>query len=148
MQRTWLCLLSLVVLGCPAKPDPPATGPATATLLLRRTGRARILCLGLEDKPASDFSIRVQGPAEIDGRSSDARGEILLEDLPPGSFTLRHLHDRYPSCRVSFVVEEGRTSEVTVRLEAGAVLAGRVLTQTGEPIAGAFVTANPRRGAA
>ncbi len=79
-------------------------------------------------------------------RTTDAEGEVRLQGLPPGSYTLGVLPPGAlrPS-RQEVVLQEGVTTVVTLALPASAPgsIEGQVVDEVGRPVAGALVRAQP-----
>ena len=96
---------------------------------------------------------RVEGPTT--STSTDLGGEFVLGGFDPGSSAPQALHVRVPGFApaVEYIqVEPGfRAPEVTLRLERGLLVSGRVVDDLAEPLAGVPVgfrgrfAPNPRR---
>jgi hypothetical protein len=78
--------------------------------------------------------------------TTDARGRFALDEMPPGRIRLDVVHpDRLPVRRDALALGAGERLDVgDLVLQAGALLAGRVLDEAGRPIEGARVEARPR----
>ncbi len=84
------------------------------------------------------------------GSSSSADGTFLIEDVPPGTWSVTVEADGYERARVSGVaVREGETTpDVQVKASRGRVLAGRTIDAlTGRPVPGVSVTGTNASGA-
>ncbi|HET9450108.1 MAG TPA: carboxypeptidase regulatory-like domain-containing protein, partial [Aggregicoccus sp.] len=75
-------------------------------------------------------------------------GVVVMRGLPAGTYWMRAGHrEHLPSERQQVQVEEGQTARVQVELARGAVLAGDVVDERGEPVAGAQLGVLPRTAA-
>ncbi len=113
---------------------------------------AGAVILGDPLEPAEEFSIEIplgvdspMATVELPGRTEQfhaAGGRFLLEDVEPGTVSLKFRAEGYVSARVEevVVVAGETTSGIRVVLTRGAGLAGRVLTTDGEPIGGVRLT--------
>lgn len=89
-------------------------------------------------------------PASIAGRArSSPDGSFEVADLAPGSYELQVSHPQYsPGRAVVTLPASGRLDGVEVRLEPGVKIRGRVLDESGAPVADAFVLLlDPQSGA-
>lgn len=104
---------------------------------------ALVLFLG-----ASSFGPRPD--ARRDAVRTDAEGRFRFDALPAGSFRFAARHPSYAPGSSPIVTLDGQTERrgVEIVLEAGAVLAGRVVSRSGEPIAQAAVRVAPDDSAA
>lgn len=96
---------------------------------------------GREGDPEGDLWYTVGSTGST---TSDGVGRFALDSLAPGTFEISVSADGYQPSEI-FEVElpQGEVVEgVTVVLKPGAVLAGRVLTEAGEPVAEARVRAH------
>jgi protocatechuate 3,4-dioxygenase beta subunit len=77
--------------------------------------------------------------------TTDARGRFLIDEMPPGRLRVEITHpDRLPVRREPIQLGPGGRQELgDIVLQAGALLAGRVLDEAGHPIEGARVEARP-----
>ena len=77
--------------------------------------------------------------------TTDARGRFILDEMPPGSIRLEATHpDRLPARREGIELSHGGRLDVgDLVLQSGALLAGRVLDESGQPLEGARVEARP-----
>jgi protocatechuate 3,4-dioxygenase beta subunit len=78
--------------------------------------------------------------------TTDARGRFLLDEMPPGPVRVEIDHpERLPVRREGIELKAGDRQDLgDLLLQAGVVLAGRVLDEAGKPIEGARVEARPR----
>lgn len=90
------------------------------------------------------------GPGGIPGTQTDASGRYRLARVGPGRYTVHFRHPHYRILRTQVALNvEGEKREVNGVLEPGRRISGRVLDESGTPVAGALVTAsNGEHGAA
>lgn len=90
------------------------------------------------------------GPGGIPGTQTDPSGRYLLARVGPGRYAIRFRHPHYRAFQTEVTLAaQGEKREVNAVLEPGRRIAGRVLDESGAPVAGAVVTAsNEERGAA
>jgi len=124
----------------PVEVTAPATGIA---LMLPRPGRieGRVFDRANE-KPVTDFTIQMQQTG-IRARSlpprgfHDDNGRFVIEEIGPGTYDVSVLATGYVVTNSATVtVEEGSASAVSVPLDRGGVVTGRV-TSEGRPLADA-----------
>jgi Carboxypeptidase regulatory-like domain len=84
-------------------------------------------------------------PAKVRTATTDPRGRFVLDEMPPGRIRLDIAHpDRLPVRREAIDLTAGGRMDVgDLVLQSGALLAGRVLDESGQPIEGARVEARP-----
>jgi protocatechuate 3,4-dioxygenase beta subunit len=84
-------------------------------------------------------------PGKLRSATTDARGRFLIDEMPPGRVRVDINHpDRLPVRREPIQLGPGGRQDLgDIVLQSGALLAGRVLDETGRPIEGARVEARP-----
>jgi mannose-6-phosphate isomerase-like protein (cupin superfamily) len=70
-----------------------------------------------EGKPLSDVLVKASGPVERDG-TTDAEGNILFQNLTPGSYRLRYEHAAYVTLEQEVNVQTARAAKVSAALTA------------------------------
>jgi len=95
-------------------------------------------------KPIPDAKVRVTLPGATEPPplvfETDVRGVGRCDRLTPGSVVVRVEHRDFLPYEKQHFYERGRPHELEVTLARGLSVAGRVLDQDGEPIAGAWVS--------
>ncbi len=81
--------------------------------------------------PVLDATVEIVGGTRRGGTTTDLDGRFVLDDLPPGTTTLRIRHVGYVSTTRTVEVQTGETARLTVQLE------GDVLELPGLQITGA-----------
>lgn len=77
-------------------------------------------------------------------RASAADGVVVMRGLQPGNYTLAIRHPDYlPTVGQKVQVVDGQMAHVSVELEEGASISGRVQDEHGSAIVGAFIVASP-----
>lgn len=85
-----------------------------------------------------------QPRGQVRRTTTDAKGEATYENLPPGRYAVSATHDEFARQEVGgVVVEETGMASVSMKLQPGLVLEGRVTSKDGMPIPGATVTLVP-----
>lgn len=114
---------------------------------VKLTGRVT----GPTGTPLSDVRVQVgEGPAlPFMGGSNraitDANGEYSIEGLAAGEEKVQFTHDRYvPQSKQ--VTLKGREARADAQLEGGQRVTGSVVTDSGSPVADAYVTASSPSG--
>jgi protocatechuate 3,4-dioxygenase beta subunit len=84
-------------------------------------------------------------PGKMRTATTDPRGRFVLDEMPPGRIRLDITHpDRLPVRREGIeLTAAGRMDVGDLVLQSGALLAGRVLDEGGQPLEGARVEARP-----
>ncbi len=135
-----------------------AEGGGEAVIVLGRAETLAGRVLDPDGRPVSDaVLVALEGltelsPAELDRvempgaprARTDGEGRYAFTDLGRGEYVLRASHPKYLSTSRRIEVLAG-SNLVDVVLEPGLRLAGRVVTETGEPLLGAFVLLRPAR---
>lgn len=120
-----------------------------------------------------EVEVRIQQGAVLRGTVRDAAGELVagafvrapglrtpvtnhvrtgvdgafeLRDLPEGELRLEVYHGEHPKITHEVRIEGTREHVWHARFGAGGTVAGRLLDEAGEPIAGWIVTSRPRNG--
>jgi hypothetical protein len=102
--------------------------------------------------PLAAFTVRARGPGGAELKKNGGRGEIELTPLMPGTWTLTVEAPGFATSQVEVEVPAGTGARVItvdrlrVELAQGAVVAGTVYTEHGDPVAGATVEAGLVRG--
>jgi protocatechuate 3,4-dioxygenase beta subunit len=97
-----------------------------------------------EGEPVADAELYLEqdlSPPERRVLRSGSQGRFAIEGLRPGAATLEVSHPAYVASDTISLTVGAATDELSVVLERGAVLEGRVATAGGEPVAEARVTA-------
>jgi hypothetical protein len=86
----------------------------------------------------------------ISGTQTDVSGRYLIARVAPGRYVVHFRHPHYRALQTEVTLNvEGEKREVNAVLEPGRRISGRVLDESGAPVAGAIVTAsNGEHGAA
>lgn len=119
-----------------ALPQPDAPEPAPA-----ETGALRVRVRDARGAPAAGEWVAVDVLAQERAfpfsawARSDASGEALLADLPPGFATVALLRGRQDGV----AIEAGRTAQLTLALVSGIDVRGEVVDDAGRPVAGAEI---------
>jgi uncharacterized GH25 family protein len=127
--------------------------PAELRLVLERGAALHGQVLGDDGNPVLGASVQrvVQRRSPLDfwagpnDATSGADGRYRLEGLPTGQSTFSAEHERFPKQVRDFVVQPGENL-LDFRLEAGRTISGRVVDDTGLPIAGASVSVRAPTG--
>jgi large repetitive protein len=77
--------------------------------------------------------------------TTDSRGEYTIEALPAGEETIAVTHPRYTDVRKT-VALKGRETRLDIQLSSGITVRGTVVSESGSPIADAFVEARELGG--
>ncbi|HEX6203493.1 MAG TPA: carboxypeptidase regulatory-like domain-containing protein, partial [Thermoanaerobaculia bacterium] len=124
----------------------PPAGALALTVTDRRSGAP------VENLAAEVLATGEEGEGAIPGRGArhhGGRGEggrLVLDGLPVGEVEVTVGAAGYlPNGPRRVTIEADRTAELAVALDPGAALAGRVVDEEGEPVAGAQVHALPAR---
>jgi hypothetical protein len=154
MRRHILSVLSVAVsvavAGWSGVPNPPRaaqavqraaepSAPPTTALVV---GRVIDATTGHPIESAV-VSVRTRSGLQTDQVRSNANGNFVLRDVPPGTWYVnatRYGHEMYPpGSRVIAVTPVDRVVEVRVRMAKQAVIGGLVTDEAGEPVVGATV---------
>jgi uncharacterized GH25 family protein len=130
---------------------PVLAAPATPTevrVALRR-GAAVEGIVRSDDGPVAGAAVSWAGASDWtasshprhDAAVTDDKGRFRFEALPGGSFRFTAVHESHAPGSSPTVVLDGVSArrDVEIRLEAGAVLRGRVVSSAGEALGGALV---------
>ena len=155
---------SLVTAASPQTPPPPTAPPGNPAAAARdavKTGTAALAgrVVNIENgRPLRRALVRAASPEVLQGRSvsTDADGRWEIKDLPAGRFTINVQKGGYVplSYGQRRPFEQGkpvdladgqRVEKLEIALPKGSVLAGRIVDEFGEPVAGARVAAMRHR---
>lgn len=92
-----------------------------------------------EGAPIANALVGLQSAKETETVSTDSAGHFTLHQ-PPGSYRLKVTHERYRTAEQPLTAP---AKDVTVVLDAGGSIAGRVVDASGKPVVGAEVLAVP-----
>jgi uncharacterized GH25 family protein len=92
-----------------------------------------------EGAPIANAEVSLQSAKETENVSTDAAGRFTLHQ-PAGSYRLKVTHERYRPAERPLTAP---AKDVTVVLDAGGSIAGRVVDGSGKPVVGAEVMAVP-----
>jgi len=139
----WMLLVETGGLGTlETERQVPDDGPARLMLEGESRSLSGIVVDGL-GRPVRDAEVTLGGPGLRWTRAatSDANGIFVLGGLGNGRFTLRAIRGQHASAAAVVVFEVGMRAPVHVRLalQPGAKVEGRVVDDTGRPLAGAAV---------
>jgi hypothetical protein len=149
MIAALLFTLSLSQVGTTQRPAPPRDSTADA-----KTGTAvvRGKITNTDGRPLRRVQVRLNGESIPDGRntSTNGLGQYELRDLPPGRYSLNASRAGYLAMSYGqsqpgelgrpFELADGQTMDkVDFTLPRTALISGRVVDETGEPLAGANV---------
>jgi len=90
-------------------------------------------------KPVAGAEVNVMDPDSTFGATSDGDGHYRLEGVSPGAHLIEAAHKSYPPARRQLTVRAGDNALDLTLEEGGAQISGRVLDQSGAPLAGARV---------
>lgn len=138
----------------PSRPQPSATTAVTGTGIIR--GRVVRADTGQPLRKAQ-VSVRIASPPETRSATTDGNGRYELTGLPPSGYIAVARRDGFAPSEYGEVgpgtpgrqleVGAGQTVDrIDFALRAGAVIAGRVLNEAGESLAGAQVQAETLDG--
>lgn len=120
-----------------------AEAAAPLEIVLLRGSRARGRVVTREGEPVPGALVSIGDVPRLDAPSTrtDAKGLFVLEGLPTGQALIGAVRSGYAAAEVRVVLpEDGETLEdVTVVLRSGDRLAGIVVDERGQPVAGAVV---------
>ena len=122
----------------------PAIGPA-ALLPLQRACRATGRVTDGDGRPLPDARIRLTAGSAVAETAADERGAFRFGPRAAGSFDLEVQAAGFRALRKSGLALAGSVDLGALVLQPAALLAGRVVDDTGEPVAGAALFA-ARRG--
>ena len=138
-------------------PDAPPFGMAAGRPLRTGTGRIRGRVLSETGTPVRRAQVRITG-ADVGGRTAttDADGRYEFLDLPDGRFTISATKAGYVTVQYGQTrpLEPGKPIELADKqtldkadlvMPRGSVITGRIVDETGEPVADALVTAMRQR---
>lgn len=131
-----------VVEGCDAEratSREPGAGDVNVLLKVRCEPTVQGLVIDAEGAPIANALVELRAVKENETTGTDATGRFVLHQ-PEGSYRLKVSHERYRSAEQPLTIP---TKEVTVVLDAGGSISGRVVDGAGKPIAGAEVAAMP-----
>ncbi len=74
-------------------------------------------------------------------RATDPAGDCLLSSLEPGTLTIYAWREGFAYAKGQTMVQAGRTSDLTLVLSAGGVIAGHVFDGAGKPVPNSLVGA-------
>ncbi len=95
-------------------------------------------------QPVAGARIEPRGPntPEVGNAFTDARGRFELRGLQPGPWVIfanDQANGRFGQAPATVQLERGKTEEVTIDLQYGASIAGKVVDQDGKPVPGVAV---------
>jgi protocatechuate 3,4-dioxygenase beta subunit len=117
--------------------DRPVSSDGPARFPLRRACRATGRITDAEGRPVPDARIRLSLGTTTVQAAADERGLFRLGPLAAGSFDLEVQAAGFRALRKSGLALAGSVDLGALVLSPAALLAGRVLDETGEPVAGA-----------
>lgn len=125
-----------------------AEGEERGPVVLTQENRARleVTTVSPMDEPIEGAEISIQrsdGPPHE--ALSDERGRSLFDDLPPGQVVISASHEALGTQQETTTLRPGH-NEVSLVLESGGHVRGRVVDPEGAPIANASVRLEPLRG--
>lgn len=114
-----------------------ATGEASLDLVLRRPATLVVRVFDPSGQPV-DAALQLDGSVIQGGRWSKEH-LFVRERVTPGTHVLRAEMQGFPPVERDVVLPEGGRIEIELRLEAGVSIAGMVVDEAGNPVAGAQV---------
>lgn len=95
-------------------------------------------------QPRQMLSTGPRGDIRPSAAASDASGSFRVGGLQPGTYSVTVQHARYPlrpgvGEPQSVQVKDGETTQVTLGLDPGATVKGRIVDEDGDPISGCMV---------
>jgi hypothetical protein len=132
------------------KNQPMAGVSVSATTSVGRAGASDELTVLLGTLPLAAEAAGLPGQSmgkqgKVRTATTDARGRFVIDEMPPGRLRVDITHpDRLPVRREPIQLGAGGRQDLgDIPLQTGALLAGRVLDESGRPIEGARVEARP-----
>jgi hypothetical protein len=128
--------------------DLPAGGRVTGRVVEKGTSKPITSFQAGTSTSRSGGMMVMMSPPQLRAFTSDD-GSFTLENVPPGASTVVAIAPGFASGRVNINVEEGKTvSDVTVELDAGVRLHGKVTGPNGAPLSDVSVQVTPSPGGA
>ncbi|MBL8917590.1 MAG: carboxypeptidase regulatory-like domain-containing protein [Myxococcaceae bacterium] len=130
-----------VVEGCDADRSTALQPGMGDHLLLKVRCEATVegIVLDADGAPIANAVVTLQAPKHTEAVGTDAAGRFTLHQ-PAGSYRLKVTHERYRSAEQPLTAP---AKDVTVVLDAGGSISGRVVDGQGRPVAGAEVVGVP-----
>lgn len=122
-----------------------AEGEEKGPVVLTQSSRAalEVQVTGADFEPAVDVEVSV---GVVDGprleASADAEGKVVFDDLPPGQIVVSARHPLLGTAEQRRSLQPG-PNDVTLVLESGGRIRGRVVDADGEPVANAQLDLEP-----
>lgn len=121
----------------------------TARLTLRHGAPVSGVVLSPDGKPVEGATVRYQGASEWaqsadprrDAAETDAQGKFSFDALPAGTFRFEAMSATYAPGYSEMVTLDGTTEKtgVEVKMEPGATIRGKVVSNSGDPVGTAEV---------
>lgn len=90
-------------------------------------------------------AVEVDGRTPADSAYADHDGRFVLRKAPPGNHGIVSVKSGYEDYSRGIRIAEDEDGDLVLRMDRYAAIAGRVVDDEGEPVAGAIVTALRRR---